>query len=339
MKHTKRILTLVTVAALLVSMAGCSIIDRMIGSTDIEVPGISGRPSWVGGDGAMSSDWDTLDLKVIDSIDKLNYYSAVYVLREKATLGLSVRPLADYDSDDSHGQEQGSEGNAEPDGVIEDTPSSPGIVTYALSPDDAFTFEKVSMFTVELTDPDGFLASILGLGTVEVVITEDCIWGEALITFRNGDKFYSCLSNGASYYKDNGEMHWDFSTHKFISGFYIVKNIEQENYSFNIKFNSEGQAYSFVSAPFKNGGSHADLDVQITSTTERRSYDAAFTVAELDAYFSQQIPTPDTQPDSNAPSDTDTPMDGDKPIDSDKTSDTGTSIGTDDPTDTDAERA
>ena len=320
MKHTKRIVTLVTVAALLVSMAGCSIIDRMIGSTDIEVPEISGRPSWVGGDGGMSSDWDTLDLKVIDSIDKLNYYAAVYVLREKATLGLSVTPLADYGSDDSHSQEQGSEGNAEPDGVIEDIPSSPGIFTYALSPDDVFTFEKVSMFTVELTDPGGFLASILGLGTVEVVITEDCIWGEALITFRNCDKFYSCLSNSRALDLQTGGSYLQFSTHKFISGYYIVKNIEQENYSFTVRFDSDGQVYAFDCAPFKGTGTHVDSDVHITSLTEHRSYDARFTVAELDAYFSQQIPTPDTKPDADAPSDADT------------------STGTDDPTDTDTRK-
>ena len=184
-------------------------------------------------------------------------------------------------------------------------PSKPPVIDediyyYALDPNEPFYINKVSVFQIELTDENGFLASQLGLGIVDVVITEECIWGESLITFRNGDRFYSCLTNGWSYDRETGGSSWDFSTHKYVEGFYIVKNISQENYGFNIYMDAEGQAFAFECGERENGGDRVDQNVKVVSSTVISNEGRSFTVAELEEYFNTgNLPegtTPPTQP-------------------------------------------
>lgn len=164
------------------------------------------------------------------------------------------------------------------------TDSEEDIFYYALDPNEPFFINKVSMFQIELTDENGFLASKLGLGIVDVVIAEDCIWGDSLIIFRNGDKFYSCLSNGWHLDQQTGDSKWDFSTHKYVEGFFIVKNFEHENYAFYIDMDAEGQAVAFECLEAQNGGYRADQHVRIASTTLISTHNASFTIAELEEY-------------------------------------------------------
>ena len=171
------------------------------------------------------------------------------------------------------------------------------IFYYALDPNEPFYINKVSMFQILLTDENGFLASQLGLGTVDVVITEDCIWGESLLTFRNGEKFYSCLTNGWTLNQKTGGWQWDFSTHKYVEGFFIVKNFEQENYAFYIDMNAAGEAIAFQCQGTQNGGYRPDQNVQIVSSTEISNEGRSFTVAELEEYFNTgKLPEDDTPP-------------------------------------------
>ena len=177
------------------------------------------------------------------------------------------------------------------------------IYYYALDPNEPFFINKVSLFKIELTDENGFLASQLGLGFVDVVITEDCIWGDSLITFRKGEKFFSCLSNGWSKNRDTDGWQWDFSTHKYVEGFYIVKNFEQENHAFYIDMDAEGQAIAFQCHGTQNGGYRPDQNVKVVSATEISNEGRSFTVAELEEYFNTgKLPeetTPLPQPSTN----------------------------------------
>lgn len=167
--------------------------------------------------------------------------------------------------------------------VLPDSPTPPdteeNIYYYALDPNDPFYINKVSLFQIELTDEKGFLASKLGLGVVDVVITWDCIWGDSLITFRNNEKFFSCLTNGG------GSGHWEFSTHKYVEGFHVVKNFKQENYAFYIHIDAEGQTIAFNCHGFLNGDDRADQDVKVVSSTVISTESSSFTVAELEEYF------------------------------------------------------
>ena len=319
----KRLLALTLTLFMLIStMTACSLIQKI---TDIDRNEITGPVEWDDSLGIPS--WDSFDLAVVDSIDKLNYYSALYVLgnptsygKSASDLGTRILTLVAYDTDDkpdsdsSYGYEQDtdipsdtteSQDPSDNNDGSNQTGSFEGIYYYSLSPNDVFSFDKVSMFQIELTDPDGFLASKLGLGTVDVVISENCIWDDSLITFRNGNRFFSCLSNGCGYDQQTGNNVWEFSTHKFISGFYIVKNIEQENYKFNVEIDPKGQATSFTCTEFKAGGPRADRNVKIASSTVYSTDGGSFTATELDQYFKPMKPSEDEHtPDTPSSSDT-----------------------------------
>ena len=252
----------------------------------------------------------------IGGIDELAYYAAVRMIagtpkaaNQSMTGGsYGIALLASsYDTDKrEEPPEPETTGPDETQGPpISTTPTPPAgdeedIYYYALDPNEPFFIDKVSMFQILLTDENGFLASQLGLGIVDVVITENCIWGESLLTFRNGEKFYSCLTNGWGYDRETGGTQWDFSTHKYVEGFYIVKNLEQENYAFYIEMNAAGDAVTFTCQGTENGGDRPDQDVQIVSCTETSYEGRSFTVAELEEYFnSGTLPegtTPPTQP-------------------------------------------
>ncbi len=102
----------------------------------------------------------------------------------------------------------------------------------SLSPDATFTITMYSYFTVVLGDQNGFLAQKLGgTGLAEVVITRNNF--NNMITFKMGDRYYSCFQTSET------ERAMSFSTHKYVSGFRLVENYEQENYEFTVYFESD----------------------------------------------------------------------------------------------------
>ena len=242
----------------------------------------------------------------INSISQLNYYAAVRMLTEesKATglslsgfkasgTGYGILLLSAGSDTDKYEQPPvpettGPDLSQEP-AATPNEPTSPNpdedIYYYSLDPNEPFYINRVTMFRIELTDEKGFLASRLGLGTVDVVITEDCIWGESMITFRNGESFFSCLTNGGGYDPQSGEWHWDFSTHKYVEGFFIVKNLAQENYGFTIKMDAQSQAFEFDCYETEKGGDRVDKNVKIVGSTATAEEGRRFTVAELENYF------------------------------------------------------
>ena len=68
----------------------------------------------------------------------------------------------------------------------------------------------------------------------------------------------------------------------------IVKNLEQENYSFHIGMNTAGQVTSFECFPSENGGDRIDENVKIASSTVTGAKGGRFTIAELEAYFKNE---------------------------------------------------
>lgn len=159
------------------------------------------------------------------------------------------------------------------------------IYCYELDPNEPFYINKVSMFQIELTDERGFLASKLGMGIVDVAITEECIGGDSLITFRNGENFYSCLVNGFEYDSETNDRIWNFSTHKYVDGFFIVKNFAQENYSFYVRTDASGQTITFECRPADLLNDHSDKNITVVSSTVISDDGSAFTIAELENYF------------------------------------------------------
>lgn len=217
-------------------------------------------PPWV---------YDENESVTINSIDSLNYYSAMLILS---------------------GNNTKKEISTASQGVLADTPNfkfvSEDIYYYELDPDEVFTISKVIFFKINVTDPNSFLASKVGMGVVDVVITENNL--DNMITFKNGDRFYSCLENGWS------PERRDFSTHKYIDGFCIVKNLEQENFSFYVKSNRKEAVLGFEAV--SDGGSliFTNSEHEVMSNTYVRESTATFTATDLQKYFqNEDIAQPD----------------------------------------------
>ena len=217
-------------------------------------------PPWV---------YDENELVTINSIDSLNYYSAMLILSNtKAPKKL----IADR---------------------FEATPPannfelvSEDIYYYELDPNEVFTVTKVIFFRINVNDKNSFLASKVGMGVVDVVITENSL--DNMITFKNGNRFYSCLENG---WRPEGR---DFSTHKYIEGFCIVKNLEQENFSFYVETNRKESVLGFESV--SDGGSikYTNSEHEVLGSTYVRASTATFTVSDLQKYFkNEEIVQPD----------------------------------------------
>jgi hypothetical protein len=121
-------------------------------------------------------------------------------------------------------------------------------------------------------------------GIVDVVITENSL--EPMITFRNGDRYYSCFQNSTF---QNGKV---YSSHKYIDGFYIVKNFAQENYSFTVTYDNFNSDYvnvtakSLVCSSFDTNIDHAaDGRLSIVSKTYISDQVVEMTIADLEAFF------------------------------------------------------
>lgn len=154
---------------------------------------------------------------VIDSIDKLNYYAALSMIENgvaAVTVPLSAIPLGYVEGQDYY--------------------FSP------VDPNARFTVTKAIFFRIALLDEYGFLASKVGKGEVDVVITENSL--ENMITFKGEKGWYTCLINRAglmTYTDGTPGWWWEFSTHKYIEGFYLVKNTGVGNFRFRVIGNSE----------------------------------------------------------------------------------------------------
>ena len=297
----------------------------------------------------------------IDSLDKLNYYAAMRLIEnEKNPLAASLIPSYRFDflvasdasdgngADEDHGYgaetppEYGEdtppeyEGDGEISGGSADatTPPAQGqapengesVWYYALHPDETFTISQTVFFQIEILDEKGFLASRVGTGIVDVVITVNSL--DHMITFKNGDRFYSCLNNGAG----GGKM--DFSSHKYIDGFYIVKNLSQDNCRFDVFFDGQGLVCGMTCSYFKMASGDPSFvpdEVTVIPGSSYTSYAvSSVTINELNAYYQtpsipedggkQEPPADGYSPDDETPGapdqNGDVPVGNDEPVDS-----------------------
>ena len=154
----------------------------------------------------------------IDGIDALNYYSARRILsvgREGTAVSAVSVPLS-YSVTSSGDDVKDGDG---------------GVYYYEFDPAWDYTVTRVVYFRAELKEENGFLAEKLGgIGEVDVIITENSI--DDMITFKRGARYYSCHVNSCL---SQGKTEWiEFSTHKYIDGFCMVKDAVQDNYVFKI---------------------------------------------------------------------------------------------------------
>ena len=205
--------------------------------------------------------------RFIDSIDKMNFYSAKKIIDEN-----SLWPL-------------GTKGSG---AFTPKTALLSNIYQYPINANKVFTTTMVTYFTIKLNDERGFLAQKLGgTGEVEVVVTQNDIDPLGyMITFKRGSNYYSCFPNARGVGTESGLSYIAFSSHKYIEGFDIVKNFEQENYIFTVRYNG-AKVVGFECAPFgstpkKYNVDDATLNDDFCVVLYTRK---TFTIGQLEAYF------------------------------------------------------
>lgn len=206
------------------------------------------------------------DAFTIKSIDMVNYYSATRALENADTPALKSKtplyptPLSSRETADTVYKEK-------------------------FSPTAVFTVSGATFFRIRIEDEHCFLASKVGTGTVDVVITENNF--EPMITFKNGDRYFTCCKN--SEYTD-GRL---YSTHKYVEGFYFVKNFGQKNYSFRVFYdnstldspNTRALRIEVYEGITEKESTEAVFDV--IGDTLKTDKQASFTIAELERYFNE----------------------------------------------------
>lgn len=224
----------------------------------------------------------------LDCFDAVNYYGAKTLLMREAGIDLesagTVKQTAFLPAPPSFRflSAAGTEEETEFFGD-EETKSDEDIYYYEIDPNKRFRITKVIAFQIGLTDPEGFLAKRLGTGIVDVVITESNL--EIMITFHAHGKYYTCLMNGG------GKTNYQFSTHKYIEGFHIVKNFEQVNYAFAIDI-AEGHVTGLTCSGGYGYGSDCPPDraFVVEGSDYMKKVNGSFTVPELEGIISNLPP-------------------------------------------------
>lgn len=166
----------------------------------------------------ISSSITTENVK-INSLDKLNFYAVKKAIAENGVVLLS---------DSSQKPKVTTLANNKGFKLLNLANST----ATDINSNSTFTITMYSYFTITLNDTKGFLAQKLGgTGSVEVVITRNNF--NNMITFKKGERYYSCLQTSAT------ENAMSFSSRKYVNGFKLVENFEQENYEFNVYFESD----------------------------------------------------------------------------------------------------
>ena len=143
---------------------------------------------------------------------------------------------------------------------------------YDIDPNAAFHLSKVIFFRIYLSG-EGYLTQQIGSGVVDVVITDFDIFGDYLVTFKNGDKYYSCLTDGKS------RTEYRFTAHKYIEGFQVVKNLALQDHRFNVQFDENGQSIYFACGYFEEG------ECPVLGQTYIANVSEDLTLGELESYF------------------------------------------------------
>ena len=158
-------------------------------------------------------------LEIIDSLDKVNYYAAMNLISGSAVYSDVISPLKIAVGASSDSADEPSTGAW--DEEIDET-SRIGVEDMW---GETFTVTCAVYFKVSVTDPDSFLGQKVGVGTVDVVMTDLRIGINpfAMITFRNSDRFYSCVKEMNALTDGKNE----FFTRLYVSGFSLFKDLTE----------------------------------------------------------------------------------------------------------------
>ena len=252
----------------------------------------------------------SLSAGFINSLDKFNYYAARKTVDDYlATKAVKTTnwgtlysgeavvdsaydediPTNDYGEDTSAKEENGYE---PPDSIDTNRPQDTETkVYYDLYSWHTFTMKRTIYFQIELSDENAFLGANLGTGIVEVAITMGDIHDDLnMITFRNGDKFFSCMYHG--YMGINEETQADkysFAAYRYIEGFYYVKDLQYKHFQFHIEVGAMGDAV--FTCDYRHSGYENEPVTVVENSTYCINKEVTYTLEELEEYFNPSAQT------------------------------------------------
>lgn len=247
------------------------------------------------GDGSRLPDSDGLlpppeSGVVIDSMDKVNYYGAKRMLESG---GHRAQALADTRRETAaDGSEDTPDGDPGDMGV-RDVVGSEDLSGYT------FTIKTAIRFAVTVAEDDPFLTEKLGAGVAEVVLTDLNFGINSLtvMTFRHGDRFFSCTTE--SYSLEDGENL--FGTHLYVKGFCFYKDLTQGVRLFRVTYDRENEQITAMKwSPYNRIQSQAPVyTVQINEGGTQVIHGSySFTVDDLKRYYGGQTGTEPADSDS-----------------------------------------
>ena len=99
-----------------------------------------------------------------------------------------------------------------------------GRTHYRIDTEGPFQFSQFLFFEFDSVN-NAFLDEKIGNGHINALAVKTNIFDEEMIVLKNGDKYFSCLTNGG------GTDYIEFSAHKTIEGFDLVKTPYQKRYT------------------------------------------------------------------------------------------------------------
>ena len=239
-----------------------------------------------------------------DSLDKVNFYGGLKVIAESTAKNMSAnninvsRALSLSYGDKNYTRVMKS---TETDSRDRGTSQVTDIYTSQVKDTDNkssydrgwdvsrynMTITTAIYFKINVTENDTLLALKIGTGEAEVIVTDLCIGinPHAMITFKNGDKYFSCLTEMSDLKSQENR----FGSHLQIDGFKMVKNrVDEMTTFFNFVLNDDKtEIESFSWTHYNKIPSEAILhDIEFLPETVFVSYSIyKFTLKELYAYW------------------------------------------------------
>lgn len=232
-----------------------------------------------------------------DSLDKINFYGGLKVI---ADTNPSMHAKSNVFSPISH-LSSTTHSHSVFANLSETSPTdrsdskAPPKNSFDNKPAWDFSDERMSIttaiyFKIKVTEADTLLAMKIGTGEAEVVVTDLCIGINpfAMITFKSGDNFFSCLSE--MYALKNGKN--SFGSHLYIKGFEMFKEPVGDVTSFyNLELDMDNNTISSLKWHHYNRIPSESVlyDIELVPESVRISHETyEFTLEELRSYWKSE---------------------------------------------------
>ena len=217
---------------------------------------------------------------VIDSLDKLNYYSALRAL--DGELGLKSAKIKPSFA-------EGSLALAE-NGAF-------------FLPDGELEISMASFFCIMVDKNDGYLYERFGEGKLYVAVTKNSF--ADMITFRKGSDFYTCFASEV--YSER----MVFTSERYANGFAIAEQTEGERFSLTLDFDGKYPDTLMLASDENTDGRKVEL---LRGTSAYTDDVTILSVNELEKYYANKFTTATDK--ENDPTDNNTQRPTDRPDES-----------------------